>query len=203
MIATYGRAAILYPICFLTVWAGHATSSTVPSTIATAEPLHAAISDPVGDAEADPRIAVSPDLASATADVAAGNITFVIQFAPGTADRSTTWVRVELDTDMNSATGNRERNGMGSDYTLLILANGTRASVQKLGYTAGGRAHALSGKDRGGCRHRIARRLGFDAERQSPSGSHLSRRGAQNGIQPWLGVVSVTSFPHRWKLAAS
>jgi hypothetical protein len=40
-------------------------------------------------------------------------------------------VRIELDTDRNSATGNRERNGMGSDYDLLILANGTAAAVQK------------------------------------------------------------------------
>ena len=145
MTAMCGRAAMIYSISLLVVGVSCATSSTAPSTTAAVAPLHAAISDPVGDAVADPRIAISPDLASATADVAAGEITFVIRFAPGTVDRLTTWVRVELDTDQDSATGNREQNGMGSDYTLLMLANGTRASVQKYGYTAGGTCSSCVG----------------------------------------------------------
>lgn len=138
MMAPYRSAAMVYSIGVLAAWTSCATSSTAPTNTDPAAALHVAISDPVGDAVADSRIAVSPDLASATVDVVAGTITFLVQFAPGTVDRSTTWVRVELDTDQNSATGNRERNGMGSDYTLLLLANGTRASVQKYWYTAGG-----------------------------------------------------------------
>jgi hypothetical protein len=88
------------------------------------------ISDAIGDAVADARFAAPPDLASATVDVANGNVSFVVQFAPGTLDRPTTWARIELDTDQNPATGSRDHNGMGSDYDLLILANGTAASVQ-------------------------------------------------------------------------
>jgi hypothetical protein len=128
MASTRGRARVGGAITLLTVAVSCAQSPVTPSSVA---PLHAAISDPVGDAIADSRIAVSPDLASATVDVADGSITFVIQFAPGTVDRLTTWLRIELDTDQNSATGNRERNGMGSDYDLLMLANGNQAAIQK------------------------------------------------------------------------
>jgi hypothetical protein len=89
------------------------------------------MSDPIGDAPPNGRIASSPDLSSATVDVDGGNVTFEVQFAAGTVDAATTWVRIELDTDRSSATGNRERNGMGSDFDLLIVANGKAAAVQK------------------------------------------------------------------------
>jgi hypothetical protein len=120
------RLAVFSSASVVVVALSCAQSPTTPSVGS----QHVVISDPIGDVVADPRIAVSPDLASATVDVANGNVTFVVQFAPGTVDPSTTWVRIELDSDQNSATGNREQNGMGSDYDLLLLANGKTASVQ-------------------------------------------------------------------------
>jgi hypothetical protein len=95
---------------------------------------HAMLTDPVGDIPVDPRIAKPPDLTSVTVDIADGNLTFFVQFAPGTLDRDPdklTWLRIDIDTDRNSATGNREQNGMGSDFDLLALANGTLAALQK------------------------------------------------------------------------
>jgi hypothetical protein len=92
---------------------------------------HAELKDQAGDAVPDSRIAVPPDLISATVDEQADNIAFAVQFAHGTLDRMTTWIRIELDTDENSTTGNRERNGMGSDYTILLLADGRLAAIQK------------------------------------------------------------------------
>jgi hypothetical protein len=96
--------------------------------------LRRTINDSIGDS-AHSTIAVAPDLASATVVVGNGEITFDIQFVPGTMDPSTTWVRIELDADQNSETGRRQPNGMGSDYALLIVND--RASVQQYGYTAG------------------------------------------------------------------
>jgi hypothetical protein len=142
---TRRRTPVFGGITLLTIVVSCAQSPVAPSRVA---PPHAEISDPVGDAITDSRIAVSPDLASATVDVADGSITFVIQFAPGTVDRSTTWLRIELDTDQNAATGNRERNGMGSDYDLLMLANGNQAAIQKydpVGCAGGGICNSTVG----------------------------------------------------------
>jgi len=101
------------------------------AVVSTPAPPHVEVRDPIGDAPRDARIAVSPDLMSAAASIAAGNFTVVIHFAPGTADRSTTWVRINLDTDRNRATGNREPNGTGTDYSVLALASGRSAALQK------------------------------------------------------------------------
>ena len=101
-----------------------------PLAASTPAPQRADVIDPVGDIPSDARIVMPPDLMNATAYLAAGTLTFDIHFAPGTADRSTTWVRIDLDIDRNAGTGTRERNGMGTDYSVLALANGRFASVQ-------------------------------------------------------------------------
>jgi len=79
----------------------------------------------------DARVRVAPDLVRATADVAAGNITFLIQFAPGTFDRQTTRVSVLLDTDENALTGIAQRQGLGADYGLDLAAATSLANITK------------------------------------------------------------------------
>ena len=97
-------------------------SSAPSSPPVTSATLHADVSDPVGDTAIDARVAVPPDLVRATADVASGTITFVVQFAPGTMDRQTTRVAVLLDTDRNGSTGISQGNGFGADFDLDLSA---------------------------------------------------------------------------------
>jgi hypothetical protein len=105
------------------------SSATAPS--ATPVTLHGEVSDPVGDALTDSRVPVPPDLIHATADVAAGSVTFIVQLAPGTLDRQTTRVGVLLDTDQNPSTGIRQQDGIGADYTIDMAAGTGQASVAK------------------------------------------------------------------------
>jgi hypothetical protein len=104
-------------------------STTAPST--TSATLHGDVTDPVGDALSDPRVPVSPDLVRATADVKAGNITFVVQLAPGTLDRESTRVSVLLDTDQNASTGIRQSDGIGADYGIDLVASTNQAAITK------------------------------------------------------------------------
>jgi hypothetical protein len=76
-------------------------------------------------------VAITSDLVHATAEVSGGNITFVVQFAPGTLDRQRTRVVILLDTDQSAATGIRQTDGMGVDYDLELVsgqANISRAN---------------------------------------------------------------------------
>src|SRR5215831_9054139 len=115
--------------------AGACSGSTAPerppATIPAA--LHGEVTDPAGDAVADARVPVSPDLVRATADVLAGSgsVTFVIQFAAGSFNRQTTRVSVVLDTDQDGSTGNRQANGLGADYALEADAANTEAVVSR------------------------------------------------------------------------
>ena len=85
----------------------------------------------MGDALTDSRVPVPPDLVHATVDVAAGNVTFIVQLAPGTLDRQATRVAVLLDTDQDSSTGIRQQDGIGADYTIDMAAGTGQASVAK------------------------------------------------------------------------
>src|SRR5712691_10854427 len=109
------------------------SSSTGPVGPATASSsLHGEVTDPVGDALADPRVPTSPDLVHATADVTAGSLTFVIiQFAPGTLDRQTTRVSLLLDTDQDGSTGISQADGIGADYSVDLAAGTSQAAVNK------------------------------------------------------------------------
>jgi hypothetical protein len=105
------------------------TSSTAaPSSTQT---VRGDVSDPAGDTLSDPRVPVAPDLVRATADVAAGNITFVLQFAPGTLDRQTTRVSVLLDTDQDGSTGIRQAGGIGADYNIDVAAATSQAAITR------------------------------------------------------------------------
>jgi hypothetical protein len=105
------------------------TSSTAaPSSSQT---IRGDVSDPVGDALSDPRVPVAPDLVRVTADVAAGNITFVMQFAPGALDRQTTRVSVLLDTDQDGSTGIRQASGIGADYNIDVAAGTSQSAITR------------------------------------------------------------------------
>src|SRR5262249_46449069 len=67
--------------------------------------VRASISDAAGDAVADPRVAVTPDLVSTAATVDRGDVTFQVRCAPGTFDPTKTMAGVVLDIDGNPATG--------------------------------------------------------------------------------------------------
>jgi len=121
------RTLFVASLFFAAVSCGGPT--TAPST--TPAPPHGEVTDPIGDTIADPRLLVPPDLVHATADVAAGNITFVIQFASGTFNRQTTRVSVLLDTDQNASTGIRQLDGMGADYSIDLDAGTGQAAVTK------------------------------------------------------------------------
>ena len=104
--------------------------STTARAAATAA-LHGEVTDAVGDALRGARVPVVPDLVRATADVVAGNLTFVVQLAVGTLDRQSTRVSVLLNTDQDGATGIRQQNGTGADYALDLVAASGQATVSK------------------------------------------------------------------------
>jgi hypothetical protein len=64
-------------------------------------------------------------------DVASGNITFTIQFAPGSLDRQTTRLTIELDTDLNPSTGIPAGPGLGIDYVVDMWASPTQTLIEK------------------------------------------------------------------------
>lgn len=94
------------------------SSSTAPTSTSTA--FHAEVNDPTGDAAVSAAVPLPPDVIHGTADVGDGNVTLTIQFAPGTLNRASTLLTIELDTDQNAATGIPAANGVGIDYVLSL-----------------------------------------------------------------------------------
>jgi hypothetical protein len=115
-------------LLFIAVGCGSSTPAA-PSPTLPATTLHAEVIDPAGDSPSDPRVAASSDLVHATADVTDGNITFVVQFVPGTLDRQMTRVVILLDTDQSATTGIRQNDGMGADYALELVSS--QATISK------------------------------------------------------------------------
>jgi hypothetical protein len=106
-----------------------ASSTSAPTANSSA--LHGEVSDPVGDALPVPNVPNPPDLVHGTVDVASGNITFTIQFAPGSLDRQTTRLTIELDTDLNPSTGIPAGPGLGIDYVVDMWASPTQTLIEK------------------------------------------------------------------------
>jgi hypothetical protein len=79
----------------------------------------------------DSRVPVPPDLIHATGDISDTNVTFSIQFAPGTLDRRSTRVSVLLDTDLFASSGIRVRDGIGADYGIDLDTSRSLATVTK------------------------------------------------------------------------
>jgi hypothetical protein len=110
--------------------AGAACGSTTTTPSTSTSTLHSEVTDPSGDAAPDPSVAVSPDLTGGTVDVSAGNITFTVRFGPGTLDRSTSRLTVELDTDRNTSTGIRT-DGLGVEYAIDMWPPTAQAGILK------------------------------------------------------------------------
>jgi hypothetical protein len=121
-------------IAVTSLTAACANNTTVPSAPSA---FHAEVADPAGDAVVAAGVSTSPDLIHATVDVAGGNVTFGIQFAPGALDPQTTRVTIELDTDQNLSTGIAGAGPMGIDYIVDMWAPQTPGTlVQQAAPTA-------------------------------------------------------------------
>jgi hypothetical protein len=114
-------------LLFAAISCGGSTTAPSPTSVT----LHGEVSDPIGDTLSDLRVPVPPDLVHATADVVAGNITFVVQLAPGTLNRQTTRVAILLDTDQDPSSGIRQQDGIGADYGIDLAATTSQAAVTK------------------------------------------------------------------------
>ena len=127
-IHTETAAPALLAVALVFFVVGCSGSSAAPST--NSATLHGEANDAVGDVIAG-SVATPPDLVHAVADVAAGNITFVIQFAPGTFDRQTTRTSILLDTDQDGSTGIRQVSALGADYSVELVAPTAEATIMK------------------------------------------------------------------------
>jgi hypothetical protein len=93
-------------------------TSTTPTN--TSNTFHAEVSDPSGDATVSAAVLLPPDVIHGTVDVSGGVLTVTIQFAPGTLNRASTLLTIQLDTDQNPSTGIPAANGIGIDYVLSL-----------------------------------------------------------------------------------
>lgn len=125
------RASLLAAGVSAALSCGESTVGPSTSELHSNSSLHAEATDPAGDALADAHVPVSPDLLHATADVAGGNITWVVQLRSGTLDRQTTRVSIVLDTDQNASTGIQEWDGFGADYAIDFNISAAQATVVK------------------------------------------------------------------------
>ena len=116
MITSAVRLAIGATMVLLTACSSN--SPTAPSL----NTFHAEVIDPIGDAVGPPGVSSPPDVVHGAVDVTSGNLTLIIQFAPGTLNAQSTRVTVELDTDQDASTGNRVAGPLGIDYVLDLYA---------------------------------------------------------------------------------
>jgi hypothetical protein len=93
--------------------------------------IHADVADPIGDAQPVAGVRTPPDLVGVTADVVGNTMTVRVRFAPGTFDRDTTRITIQLDTDSTTTTGIQTRNGIGIDYIIDAWAPTRRGLVQR------------------------------------------------------------------------
>jgi hypothetical protein len=115
-----------------------AGAALLSAAVATPQSLHLEVSDPTGDSVAPrnaPTLNGAPDLIAAVADVAAGNLTINIRFAPATFDPRKMGVFVYLDTDDNPLTP-----AGGSGYEYFVGSN--TGGIMK--YNSGDRTTVLA-----------------------------------------------------------
>jgi hypothetical protein len=77
-----------------------------------------------------------PDLVHGTVDVSGEAVTFTLQFAPGTVDRQSINIVLDLDTDQNPSTGEPALNGGGIDYQVGRTAGTTVGFVSRYSPTS-------------------------------------------------------------------
>jgi len=110
---------------------------------ATGVTISAAVTDGVGDAIADPRVLVTPDLVSATAAAGSGNLALSVRFAPGTFDATAAHVVFNLDADQNPATGfpgvdaaHNDAALLGADYQVVLGSKSEGGTAKVLRWDA-------------------------------------------------------------------
>jgi hypothetical protein len=123
---------------------GSTTSPSLPPPAT----LTASVSDAIGDTVLSPVlrngvlvtpvVAVPPDLAGATIEIANGNLTATISFAPGTLSHTNSFACILLDADENPSTGGPSAGGdvpLGYDYSIcaVVPRASTTAQVSVLG----------------------------------------------------------------------
>jgi len=127
--ATWKRSVC--PLAMVSLFAGVACSggsTTTPSTAPQSATFHADLADPLGDA-VEPGVLNPPDLLHGSVDVNGGNVTFTVQFAPGTLNPQTTRLILYLDTDQDASTGNPIPGPLGIDYLLDMFASRNQTAV--------------------------------------------------------------------------
>src|SRR5262245_8740668 len=87
------------------------SNTTSPTDAPSPNTFHAEATDPVGDVVATAGVPHPPDLVHGTVDVSSGTIAFSLQFAPGTSDRQSINIVINLDTDQNPSTGQPDMSG--------------------------------------------------------------------------------------------
>ena len=89
--------------------------------------------DPVGDtaSAADARVPHPADLVYAGVEVTDRALRFVVRFAPGSLDSSTTSATFLLDTDIDSTSGVRGL-GVGAEYAFDLHAGPARGGTTSL-----------------------------------------------------------------------
>jgi len=102
------------------------------------------VTEVVGDATTDSRIAISPDLDTAKATVGGGNLTLIVLLGKTTNgvttfDPATTHIIVNLDVDQNPATGSPGVDAAGNDATIF----GTDYLVEMGSASEGGAARVM------------------------------------------------------------
>lgn len=95
------------------------------------------VADAAGDSPAG-----DPDITLAQINVDASSIQFLVYFAPGTLNPSTTKSGFSLDTDQNAATG-ASWNGIGIEFTVMQGYLGDTATAHLWNYVSGEIATSL------------------------------------------------------------
>ena len=95
-----------------------ASQPTSPTGTPSPSSFQAEVTDPLGDVVPTAGVPHPPDLIHGSVNVSSGTITFTLQFAPGTLDRQSTNIVINLDTDQNPSTGQPALSGGGTDYQV-------------------------------------------------------------------------------------
>jgi hypothetical protein len=120
---------------------GGGSRPTGPTTTTTPTPepvvISRSVTDQLGDAVTDSRVAVSPDIIAASAVVRNGSLTVDVRFNTGTMNADTILLGLSLDTDENASTGHPGYTGSGGsvgdsatfgmDYILALARRSTSA----------------------------------------------------------------------------
>ena len=135
----------VWPAVFMVVVCAGCGSSSSPAD-APSTTFHGEVTDPIGDTFNTSGVVTPPDLVRATADVASGTLTISVRCAPGSFNRDTAAILVQVDTDQSAATGQRNAIGdFGYDYAISWTIAGQQGVVVRITGTDAGFSTTLVG----------------------------------------------------------